>query len=840
MRLNYNPQKIEKKWQRIWYKEKIFEPNLKKAKKPFYNLMMFPYPSAEGLHVGNMYAFVGADIYGKFKKYQGFDVFEPIGLDGFGIHSENYALKVGQHPMLLAKRTEKRFYQQLKSIGNSFAWNYRLETYDPAYYKWTQWLFLQMFKKGLAYRKSAPVNFCPSCKTVLADEQVIGGKCERCDSEVEIRNLRQWFFKITLYAEKLLKNLETLDWSEKVKIAQRNWIGKSEGAKVKFYLKEKDKFIEVFTTRIDTIFGATFLALSPFHPLLEELKDLLSKEAKDFIKKAKVRVKLEHQKEKKEGAFTGFKAVNPATGQEIPVWVTDYVLEGYGTSAIMGVPAHDQRDFEFAKTHNLPIEWVVFPKDGNLDKSKAFEEDGILQNSGKFTGLETKRAKEEILKWLKKRNLAQKEIQYHLRDWLISRQRYWGPPIPIIYCQNCYLNHSQKNKLREGVDFEIIEGKEHLIVPVPEKDLPVKLPFIENFKPLGTGKSPLANYPKFYQTKCPKCKASAIRETDVSDTFLDSSWYFLRYPSVKVKDRPFDPKITQKWLPVDSYIGGAEHSVLHLLYSRFVTMVLKDLKFIDFEEPFKKFRAHGLIISQGAKMSKSRGNVIVPDEYIQKYGADTLRTYLMFLGPFEQGGDFRDEGILGIWRFLNRVFNLGKSLINFKGKTKKETKEDLEKLLHQTIKKVQEDVESLKYNTAISSLMIFLNSYQKALENKELSLKDAKSLFKPFLIMLSLFAPHLAEELWQNLFAKKRKNFKSIFQERWPKFDPKKIKEETFSLIVQVQGKVRDVILAPKGISQKEALRLALSSPKVSKWIPQDAKIKKVIFVKDKLINILV
>jgi len=764
----YNFGKIEEKWQKIWREKKVYEPDLKKAEKPFYNLMMFPYPSAEGLHVGNMYAFVGSDIYGRFKRMQGYDVFEPIGLDGFGIHSENYALKIGAHPMEQAKISKKRFYKQLEAIGNGFAWDEKLETYDSEYYKWTQWIFVQMFKQGLAYRKKASVNWCPSCKTVLADEQVISDKCERCSAEVIKKELEQWFFKITEYAEKLLKNLNMLDWSERVKIAQRNWIGKSEGALIKFPISlprrqagNSQFSIEVFTTRPDTIFGATYLVLAPEHPFVENSKSEIKNwlEAQKYIIQTKNKSETERVSEGKEKIgveLKGVKAINPATKEEIPIWVADYVLGSYGTGAIMAVPAHDERDREFAKKFRLPISNAPL-----IDM-----DDAIKKTDGRKT------------------------VQYHLRDWLVSRQRYWGAPIPMIYCEKC--------------DWQ----------PVAEKDLPVKLPLVKNFRPTGTGKSPLASVKSFYETKCPKCGGKARRETDVSDTFLDSAWYYLRYPSAKEKKAPWNKEITKKWLPVDMYIGGAEHSVLHLLYVRFLAMALEEADLLNFDEPFKKFRAHGLLIKEGVKMSKSKGNVINPDFYIKEFGADALRMYLMFLAPFEQGGDFRDAGILGTSRFLERMWQLGIS---------EQIPKEFNKLLHQTIKKVTEDIENLHYNTAVSALMILLNKLEET--------GAVKEQYEIFLKLLAPFAPHLTEELWYILGHKN-----SIHKEKWPEHDDKLIKETTFELVIQINGKHRGSVLTAKGITQKSAEDLAKQNVNVNKFL-QNQKIKKVVFIPNRLIN---
>ena len=764
---DYDSKNIEKKWSEKWLKDKIYEPDLDKAKKPFYNLMMFPYPSAEGLHVGNMYAFVGADIYGRKKRMEGFDVFEPIGLDGFGIHSENYALQLEKHPKKLAAETEKRFYEQLKLIGNGFSWDERLETYDPKYYKWTQWIFVQMFKRGLAYRKKAKVNWCERCLTVLADEQVLAGDCERCATKVIQKELEQWFFKITDYAERLLQDLDKIDWSERVKIAQKNWIGKSEGALIDFRIKNYELRIRVFTTRPDTLFGATYMVLAPEHELLKknELGIKNYEEVKKYIEEAKNKTEEERIAEGKEKtgvALKGVKAINPATKEEIPIWVADYVLAGYGTGAIMAVPAHDQRDLEFAKKYSLPI-----------SDAPLADKDEVIKKAG-----------------------GQKTVNYHLRDWLISRQRYWGPPIPMIYCQKCHWQ------------------------PVPEKDLPVLLPEVKEFRPTGTDKSPLATVEKFVKTKCPKCSGAAKRETDVSDTFLDSAWYFFRYVDYKNAKKPFDKLRVKKWLPVDMYIGGAEHAVLHLLYTRFLTKVFYDWELVDFNEPFKKFRAHGLLIKDGAKMSKSRGNAVNPDDYIKKFGADTLRMYLMFLGPFENGGDFRDESIAGIVRFLDRVWKLEGKIKNTKHNSKLDT------ILHRSIKKIGEDIERLHYNTAISQLMILLKAMEKTNQLPAAS-------YKLFLKLLAPFAPFVSEELWPRLGEKE-----SIHIAQWPGYDQNKIKEETKIVVVQINGKVREKFSVPYDLGEKELRVRALALPKIKELLGAK-KPQKMIVARNHLVNIV-
>jgi len=818
----HNPIQIEQKWRRKWEKERLYKIDIKNAEKPYYNLMMFPYPSAEGLHVGNVYAMTGADIHGRYMRMKGYDVFEPMGFDAFGIHSENFAIKQGTHPKDETEKNVQHFRAQLKQMGAIFDWAHEVDTSKPDYYKWTQWLFLQMYKHGLAYRAKAPVDWCPSCKTVLADEQVVGGKCERCDSIVEQKELEQWFLRITKYAEKLLRNLDKLDWAEVVKTAQRNWIGKSVGVEIQFRISNFEFRIKVFTTRPDTLFGATYLVLSPEHPLVVSIiqnSDFIQNskfkienldEVKEYINNTKKKTELERTdllREKTGVELKGITAINPANSEEISVWIADYVLQSYGTGAIMAVPAHDQRDFEFARKYNLPIKIVIcpnYPAETCPILDKAYEGEGHLVASGEFNGMLSEKAKEAITKFVK----GKKKVNYHLRDWLISRQRYWGPPIPMVYCEKCG------------------------IVPVPEKDLPVELPYVENFRPTGTDKSPLASIESFVKTKCPQCGGEARRETDVSDTFLDSSWYFLRYPSVGLKI-PWDREITRHWLPVDMYIGGKEHSVLHLMYTRFITMALRDIGLLDFEEPFEKFRAQGLLTREGAKMSKSRGNVISPDEHFESCGADALRMHLMFLGPYEQGGDWQDRGIVGISRFLNRVWSLVQNKkLKIKNKNHKEkikNDEELERFTHKTIKKVTEDIENLQYNTAIAALMEFVNEIMKmrSIVNCQLSIISLLKLLAPF-------APHLTEELWQQLGHKT-----SIHNEPWPKHNPKKIIEKKVTMVVQINGKVRSQIEVDAGASEDAVKETALKNERVQKWI-SDKKLQKVIVVPGRVVSIIV
>ena len=812
----YSPSEVEAKWQEIWEERgtnRFTQDGLRSPDGPYYNLMMFPYPSAEGLHVGNIYAFTGADVHGRFQRLRGHTVFEPIGFDAFGIHSENFALKQGVHPMDLIPSNVRNFTRQLRRIGGMFDWDHSLDTTDPAYYRWTQWIFVQLFKAGLAERKEAPVNWCPSCLTVLANEQVIAGACERCETPVEQRRIAQWFFKITQYAERLLENLAHIDWSDSTRKAQINWIGRSEGALLRFPIQPSDggaddvaegvEPISVFTTRPDTVFGATYMVLAPEHPLVDEVTTPEHGEAVREYRESAARTDLvARQKTDKDktGIFTGGYCLNPATGEPIPIWVADYVLMGYGTGAIMAVPGHDQRDFEFATTFELTIRRVVAAsgEDADTPLEEAYAGDGSLVNSERFDGLPASEAKGAIVDWLAGRELAQAKINFRLHDWCISRQRYWGPPIPIIHCEAC--------------------GP----VPVPEDDLPVVLPRVEDFKPDDSGVSPLARVEEWYGTECPECGAPARRETDVSDTFLDSAWYFLRYPSTDLDDRPIDPEITRAWLPVNCYIGGNEHAVLHLLYARFITMALHDLGHLEFEEPFTRFRAHGLIIREGAKMSKSKGNVVVPDEIIERYGADTLRIYLMFLGPFEEGGDYRDEGIQGPYGFLHRLWD---TVINAEDG---DPDPDVERKLHQTIAQVTEQIPMLQYNTAIAALMEYLNAVRAG------GRTAVRAEVEPLVVLTAPFAPHIAEELWNRLG-----NEGTVLDDNWPELDAEKAKESAVEVAVQVNGKLRGTIRGPAGMGQETAEELAREQENVARYLAE-GEVRRAIYVPNRLLNFVV
>ena len=800
----FDPSSFESKWSSWWIEKKLYSPNLDEPTRPYYNLMMFPYPSAEGLHVGNMYAFTGADIFGRYKRMLGHDVFEPIGLDGFGIHSENYAIKIGKHPAEQALISQERFYEQLKMIGNGFSWDHRLETYSPEYYKWTQWLFVQMFKHGLAYKASSKVNWCPSCKTVLADEQVEDGYCERCKSQTKRKETEQWFFKITEYAEPLLAQLDNLNWPESIKTTQRNWIGKKHGAQVKFQIVgSATENLTCFTTRLDTLFGVTFLVISP-----EQARRMLSLVPSDqleaverYIEQALNKTEQQRKIDEKEktGVSMGFsvthEAFNESMKREIPVWVSDYVLEEYGTGVVMGVPAHDERDHAFAEKFNLPILPVIKSESGSKSEPVIRSEPGIesqnelvytgkgvLIESGMYSGMQSDEAVSALLS--AHPETITKNTQYHLRDWLISRQRYWGPPIPMVFCERCGWQ------------------------PVPEDQLPVLLPQISEYLPTGDGKSPLARADRSWlETTCPSCGGVATRETDVSDAFLDSSWYFLRYLSLGSDDSatsnhassPFDASRLKKWMPVGAYIGGAEHAVLHLLYSRFVTHALHDWGFVENPEPFPFLYGHGLIIKDGSKMSKSKGNVVNPDDYIRKYGADVLRTYLMFLGPYDQGGDFRDTGIAGISRWFYRLWKLFHTKVKFSSSeqsSESSSSPELEQEVYRVIEKNTRDMNQLKFNTSIASLMEVTNVWQK--DGVMCSQEQALDILK----MLAPFAPFLTEELYHTLFHAPESE--SIHTQPWPVADPAKMVKHEVSIAVQVNGKMRKMMTFPADLVEVE------------------------------------
>ncbi len=817
----YNFQKSEKKWQKYWSTKKTYKTEDKSKKKKFYILDMFPYPSGSGLHVGHVEGYTASDIVSRYKRMSGFNVLHPMGWDAFGLPAENYAIKNKIHPKVATDKNIKTYKKQLEMIGFDYDWSREINTTDENYYKWTQWMFLQMFKKGLAYESHEPIIWCPSCKTGLAQEDLEGDRCERCKSPVERKRMRQWVLRITDYAERLLNDLEGLDWHEKIKAIQRNWIGRSEGAVIDFKLQGINSKIQVFTTRPDTLFGVTYLVLAPEHGIIQNIESKIQnlEEIKKYIEQSSRKTDLDRQenKEKTGVQLKGLMAVNPANGKEVPIWISDYVLAHYGTGAVMAVPAHDQRDFDFAKKFNLPITYVIelslpaVQKGELIITNRAYEGGGTMINSGEFDGMESENARREIVDLLVAKSQAKRTVNYRLQDWVFSRQRYWGEPIPIIRCDRC--------------------GN----VPVPAKDLPLKLPKVKSYEPSGTGESPLATIEKWVNVKCPKCKGRAKRETNTMPQWAGSSWYYLAYllgsKNLQFKTKNFlDDKNIQKifkqWLPVDVYIGGVEHAARHLIYARFWHKVLYDLKLVSGKEPFKKLVNQGLILGpDGQKMSKSRGNVINPDEVVKEYGADVLRMYEMFMGPLEDEKPWDTQGIVGIKRLLDRVWNL-QSKIDDKGPRTKDDK--IEIALNKTIKKVTEDIESFRLNTAISAMMILMNEIEK---QEKLSVAGYESLIK----LLSPFAPHLTEEIWQGVL----KNKKSIHLEKWPKYNPKLIKEDVYRLIVQINGKTRGVYDVAIGSTEDDARKIALREKEVNKWI--DGKdVRKTIFVKDRLINLII
>lgn len=874
----YDHQKVEKKWQDKWEKDGLFTPNIESSLKKdnFYNLWMFPYPSAEGLHAGHAFASTGSDIYGKYMRMTGKTVFQPIGYDSFGIHSENFAIKIGEHPSKMLERTTATYERQMRSLGHSYDWTRTVTTSNPDYYKWTQWLFLEMFKSGLAYRKEAKVNWCPSCRTVLADEQVmtpkqagkdpksIDGKaiidfenvmvCERCGFVVEKKMLAQWFFRITDYADRLLDNLKTIDWTNSVKVAQHNWIGKKAGINIEYKLSNENRELKgesiiCFTTRPDTNYGATFVVVSPEYAEANIVR-LLENETKNtvlkYIKKSLSRTEQQRLEEgkKKTGVFTGLYAINNLNNYKMPVYVADFVLSGFGTGAVVGVPGHDKRDFEFAKEFALPIVRVVIGENGDTSEIKTIsqvqESSGIMINSEFLNDLDIHEATQKIMDYLEAKGWGKRVFNYHLRDWLISRQRYWGPPIPMIYCEKCASNG--KGYLSQAGNLIHNDQSDwNLAGWYPEDKLPVSLPDLADYMPKGSGRGPLDDHPEFYEVNCPHCGQKAKRETDVSDTFVDSAWYFLRYPSVGAKsdeDKPFDPEIIKKWMPVDLYFGGAEHSVLHLMYARFATMVLKDRGHLGFEEPFPRFFAHGLMIKDGAKMSKSRGNVVNPDEYVEKFGADTLRMYLMFMGPMDGYPDFRDTGIEGMRRFTERIWKLfeveGVSLTEDENRV-------LEAKMHTTIKKVTSDIESFKYNTAIAAIMEFVNALVDHSHNKNEQKASKRNIFDECQMILAQllapFAPHLMEELWMGVLGQNE----SIHTSSWPKYDEDLATSSTLTIVVQINGKIRGQIQIPSSdIENKDKIiSLAKSDNNVQKWLGGNA-IKKEVYVSGRLVSFVV
>jgi len=937
----YDHRHIEKKWQTYWAKENLYKTDLDGALNPFYNLMMFPYPSAEGLHIGGMYTFTGIDSFGRYKRMKGYDVFEPMGLDAFGIHSENYALKIGEHIKTVSQRTEKHFYEQLHMMGNMYDWDHKLETNKEDYYKWTQWLFVQLFKAGLAYRKEAIVKFCPSCKTVLSDEQVIDGKCERCGTEVIEKDLQQWFFRITKYADRLYENLKKINWDSDVKLGQKNWINKKVGINIHYSVDGLDETVSCFTTHPDTNFGATFVVIAPEY---EFVKKILEKKIKvdddtfnaikKYVEATKTKSYMDRVAEGKEktGVFTGYYAINQLTNYKMPIWISDFVLAEFGTGAVVGVPAHDERDYTFALKFKIASKKVVdfnneqhivvdkkavdgdfvnrvlamsvyfkefdsfygivapkekaekaiaivkesllndkvfaymdgtnqgvIAKDGIRPDDSAYEwgykfcytGPGEMINSEFLNGVPTTEANDKIMDYMCEKGWGERVMNFNLRDWCVSRQRYWGPPIPMIYCENCTSEHKSwftENKMQKNDPDNVMSGW------FPDDNLPVRLPEIESFeaiKPDGSGRGPLASQPDFVNVKCPNCGAEARRETDVSDPFVDSCWFFLRYPFTDFDEVPFGGDFDnsksfyksniskvrkeqsinrmKKWGPVNSYVGGKEHTVLHLLYARFITMALHDLGYLDFEEPFNTFYGHGLITKDGAKMSKSKGNVINPDEFIEKYGADAVRLYLRFIGPFDQAGDWRDTGMEGMYRFVKKLWKIFSEDISNTGFKPESVKED-ESMLHRSIKEIGEDMETFRFNTAVALLMEFVNWYQ---DNKEhFSYAFKMKCLDILARLLAPMAPHIADEFWGMLG-----HNKSIHLEKWPEFDEKKTISANVKIAVQVNGKLRGVVELEKGSSEENITTLAMQLPNIPKYLGNG--IKRTVYVADKVINFI-
>jgi leucyl-tRNA synthetase len=823
----YKPREIESKWQRKWEEDRIF--HVKEEGKKFYLLEMFPYPSGK-IHMGHVRNYTIGDAIARYLFMKGYNVLHPMGWDAFGLPAENAAIKHGMHPALWTKNNIEHMKKQLKSLGFSYDWSREISTCEPSYYRWEQKIFIEMFKRGLAYKKKGIVNWCPECATVLANEQVEGGVCWRCGSPVTFRELEQWYFKITAYAEELLQGLKALKgkWPERVLIMQENWIGRSEGAECSFPLENGEGVITVFTTRLDTVYGATFMSLAPEHPLAIKLAEGTPYESavKNFVEKTLRKRLVEKETTEKEGVWTGKYCINPFTGWKMPIYVANFVLMEYGTGAVMAVPAHDQRDFEFAKKYGLPIKVVVNPVGKSLKENeleKAFEEDGVLVNSGPFSGLPSAVAREKIAEFIKEKGWGRKVVNYKIKDWGISRQRYWGAPIPVVYCKEC------------GIQ------------PVKEEDLPVVLP--ENVKISGKGESPLKSVPEFVRTTCPECGGYAERETDTMDTFVESSWYFLRYASPQEDNAPFDKKKVKFWLPVDLYIGGIEHAVLHLLYARFFVKVLRDLGYIEFDEPFLSLLTQGMVIKEGRKMSKSFGNVVEPDEIIEKYGADTARLFILFASPPEKDLEWSDHGVEGCFRFINRTWRIFFNIINIlkssKGMEKAERHAIL-KLLHQTIKRITDEFNTrYHFNTAISGIMEFLNALTSFMEEKNgkfepqdiFALKEV-AYYLP--VILSPFTPHVAEEMWSSLkeVDERAKEYEYVSRHPWPSYNPDLVVEEYVNIPVQVDGKLRGVIRVRKDEDEEEVFKMAVSDPKIQRHL-SGRKILKKIYQKNKILNIV-
>ena len=812
--MSYDFQSIEKKWRESWKKNPYFHAKDDRKQKKFYCLDMFPYPSGSGIHVGHWKNYVLSDIYARIKWHQGYNVLHPMGWDAFGLPAENYAIQQGIHPRISTEKNIESFKKQLDSIGAMYDWSKELNTTDPNYYKWTQWIFLQMYNAGLAYEDSMPINWCTKCLTGLANEEVANGVCDRCGSPVEQRKVRQWVLRITKYAERLLDDLDDLDWPERVKLMQKNWIGKSFGARVVFKTGEID--LPIFTTRPDTLFGTTFMVIAPDHELVDKIVTPEKKEEVEAYQK-----KVAHMSEQdriaeqaeKSGVFSGAYAINPVNNEKIPVYLSSYVLRTYGTGIIMAVPAHDQRDFDFAKQFDIPIRQVIKPaqaEEGVYDEqgalTRSIEGEGVLINSGKFDGFDAKtEGHKRIVAELEANELAKQEVCYRLRDWIFSRQRYWGEPIPLVHCEKC------------GV------------VPVPEDQLPVELPDVESYQPTGTGESPLADIDWWVNTECPKCGGKAKRETNTMPQWAGSCWYFLRYPNPSLDDKPFDAESMKYWMPVDLYVGGIEHAILHLLYSRFYIKVLYDLGHLSFQEPFKKLFNQGMVClyseksGRVEKMSKSKGNVVNPDDILKDFGADALRMYMLFIGPPEMDCEWKMESINGVRKFLNRLWEFLVKPENII-ENKSVSQESL-KRFHRFLQEYQTRTEIFKVNTAVSAIMEYLNDLNS------LKLKLSKQMLEQFLTAISIMVPHFSSELLEKLLNKKLEDCV------WPTFDPKLAAQDEIEIVIQVNGKLRGTLSESKGVMQSVVQPAA--EKLVSKWL-EGKKVVKIIFVPDRLINFVI
>lgn len=812
----YNPADIETKWQKKWEESKIFQANNASAKPKYYALSFFPYPSGVGLHIGHTRNFTITDVAARAKRMQGYEVLQPMGWDSFGLPGENYAIKTGISPQVSTKQNTDNFRAQCKRLGLSIDWSREFSSTDPEYYKWTQWFFLLLLENGLAYRQESAQWWCNECKTVLANEQVVNGCCWRHeDKPVSKKLLNQWFFKITDYADRLTEDLDDLDWPEGIKLMQKNWIGKSTGAEVNFAVKDSIESLKIFTTRPDTIYGATFMVVAPEHPMVEAITTPETKsDVQNYINSVANKTDIERQEDsgkKKTGVFSGSYAINPLTKKEIPIWISDFVLMGYGTGAIMSVPAHDERDYEFAKTFGLEITKVI---DAGQEDDAVYSGEGLMVNSGKFNGQKSSEAREKIIKEIVSRNLGTEKVNYKIRDWLISRQRYWGAPIPVVYCQ------------KDG------------IVPLPVEQLPLRLPKLDNFQPSGDGRSPLARADDWVNTTCPKCGGPAVRETDTMDGFACSSWYFLRFADPTNNKEPFSKKLADHWLPVDLYVGGAEHAVMHLLYARMWTKVMQDSGLITFGEPFKALRNQGMLLAaDGQKISKSKGNDIKPEDIIdQGYGADSLRMIVLFLAPFDMSTPWSNEGLAGVYKFLQRVWSLVQQYLETS--VSKEIDENEGEILsstHRAIKKVSQDIEAMSFNTAIAALMKFTNELYDINKKDNFSATNAWQFALNTLIqLLAPFAPHITEELWSNLG-----NTGSVHISTWPVHDEGYLVQNVVKIAVMVNGKVRGEIEVPVDSEQEIVEAESLKNKNASSYI-ENADVKKIIFVKNKIINFVI